>query len=147
MVKRWLIRVLFLLSLACVVGIWIASYFGGIGLEKRYGGRSSGIGVIAGLVFTGEDGNDPYPDEPLHFYFDSGATADGPLAKRVTLGFSVSPWAQFPDQFVIVFPLWLPTMILSALLWFVWRKTRGCKVGRGFPAEPSQPSKSPAASE
>ena len=63
------------------------------------------------------------------------ATKDVPVP--TTLGFYGGAVPRLPDSLLIVFPLWLPTLLLLALNWLVWRMTRRRGEGRGFPVEPA----------
>ena len=58
-----------------------------------------------------------------------------------TLGFFGGRVPGDPDSWLIIFPLWLPTLLLVALNGWVWRWTRRRKVGAGavgFPVEPAK---------
>ena len=136
MLRRWLIRVPCLLALAFVVGVWIASYFGRVFLSKNSGGRFWSIGTVQGLVYMDEDGSHPWSPTPLQLYCFQGVTARECQLGPTTLGFYGGRWPGWRDSLQIVFPLWLPTLLLAGLNWFVWRKTRAKYNGRGFPVEP-----------
>ena len=44
-----------------------------------------------------------------------------------------------PDLWLIIFPLWLPALLLVVLNGLVWRWTRRRRVGAvGFPVEPAK---------
>ncbi len=131
MFRRWLIRMPLLVALAFVVSVWVGSYFGGIGLQKCVARREWDVGAVQGLAYMSEVSGD-FPNQPLRM------TAPNHLSGPKTLGFSHSSWQRFPDILAIVFPLWFPTIILSVLCLFVWRKTRAKYNGRGFPVEPAQ---------
>ena len=67
-----------------------------------------------------------------------GVTADGALGvRRGTLGFYIDPKWRFPRDLRIIFPLWLPTLLLLALNGFVCRKTRPIHADGAFPIEPA----------
>ena len=142
MVRRWLIRVPCLGALAFVVAVWGASYFAGVHLYEHSGFHSSIVDVAQGRVCVAKYGdiNESSPDSPLRIEFTREMTFRGWRLSRLpwvptTLGFSAGRIRGDPDSFVILFPLWLPTGMLSALCWIVWRKTRGKAAGRGFPVE------------
>jgi hypothetical protein len=48
-------------------------------------------------------------------------------AKKVC--FYIEHWPGVPDSHGIVFPLWLPTVLLAAFCWLVWQKTRAKPLG------------------
>ncbi|HVT81139.1 MAG TPA: hypothetical protein VHM90_10825 [Phycisphaerae bacterium] len=132
MVRRWIIRVPFLLALACVLSVWAVSYFGALAVFKESPGDRRYIGAVQGLCDIGEihPALEPLAPQSL-FYPGSNAKAWG--IPPTTLGFF---WGDpFPYYFEIVFPLWLPAVVLAGLNWFVWRKTRAKGVGRAFPVE------------
>jgi hypothetical protein len=144
MVRRWLIRLPFLLALALVVGVWITSHIGLLYTDKRFAGRLWTIFVIQGLATFDVEAPYTHPDEPFSFDFSRKYTAKDVIPMPTTLGFYAGRWRGEPDTLLLIFPLWLPSVMLSGLNWFVWRKTRAKYNGRGFPVEPTQ---SPAKSE
>jgi hypothetical protein len=140
MYRRWIIRTPFLLALAFLVTIWMASYSGTIVLDKGSGGRFRGIGVVQGLGFL-EEAEFLHPDTRLLLYRDSGGTARERLRVPRTLGFSFDRRPGSPGHagsFQIVISLWFPILILAAITYFVWRKTRAKLAGRAFPIEPAK---------
>jgi hypothetical protein len=136
MIRRWIIRLPFLLALAFVVGVWVTSYFGGITVCKLLAGRMWEIYFIQGQTALEMDPGSPFPDSPLYFYFDRRAIAKNYIPLPTTLGFYKGHWPGFDTSVLIAYPLWLPTVLLAGLNWFVWRKTRAKYNGRGFPVEP-----------
>jgi len=58
-------------------------------------------------------------------------------------GWSVRDWLQFPGWHLVygmrgVFlPWWFLWLLWGLLTWFVWRKTRGPKIGGAIPVEPA----------
>jgi len=137
MLRRWLIRVPCLLALAFVVGVWVTSYFAEIAVNKEATGRAWVVLAAQGLGSMGEDGGIRYPDSALRFSWFGGPDPGMP---PTTLGFYVGPWPRSPKSLMIILPLWLPTLLLAALCWFVWRKMRAKYNGRGFPVEPPAPA-------
>ena len=150
MLRRWLIRVPCLLALAFVVGVWITSYFGLLWMDRRSGGNLVEVGAVQGLVFMSERAGPPlydtplhrpgfaYADEPLHFWFTRGAKDVNYVIAPRMLGFGASPLSLLRIGVAIIFPLWLPTLLLAGLNWFVWRKTRAKPATQsGFPIEPA----------
>jgi hypothetical protein len=134
MVRRWLIRWLCLVPLACVVGVGIASYFWGISWTPCVGGRLWNVGVVHGLGSMAEAGPRGSA-RPILLVLMRGAKTDDWLLVPTTLGFYGGAMPGYRDSFMIVFPLWIPTLLLAAINVFVWRKTRGTGMGRGFPVE------------
>jgi len=145
MIRRWIIRALFLLTLAFVVAAWVTSYFGGIVAITSFGGRFWAVGAVQGLGFTAE-GSSSSVVSGFHF---GGGTADELVPTILGFGWGEEsdPFSTDPPYLERVFPLWLLTAVLTLLSWFVWRKTRARYNGRGFPVERIEPSESPAKSE
>jgi hypothetical protein len=137
MIRRWLIRVPCLLALALVVGVWITSYFGELVLYAFSGNRQWEVDAIDGLEGMGEYHCVPASDTPPRFAFMTWLTAKDMVGGPTILGFRVGWIMGNPDSLQIIFPLWLPTVLLAGLNWFVWRKTRSKGAGRGFPVEPA----------
>jgi hypothetical protein len=137
MIRRWLIRLPFLLALALVVGAWIRSYFGELDVYQMTKGFYWDVGAVRGQGFLGVDLSSPYPVKPLTFSFSSGETREDFLNAPTTWGFYGGPVPLWRDAYVIIFPLWLPTLLLAVGNGFVWRKTKKRNTGQGFPIEPS----------
>ena len=139
MVLRWLMRGVCLVLLAGVVGVWVGSYVGGLGIYKYSAGRYWGVGAVQGLGYMYRSDDMGFSTEPLRFHFERGTTASG-LPPR-TLGFYGGRRSRVPSVLLIIFPLWLPALLLVVLNGFVWRWTRRRKVGVGavgFPVEPAK---------
>lgn len=139
MVKRWLIRSLCLLPLACVVGVWVTSYFGQFIWHDWLDGRGWEVNDVRGLVYVSED---PGSRFRMHLHYESlGPLMSGNMdwnSVTPTLGFYCGTVGSDDYMFGIIFPLWLPTLLLLGLNWFVWRKTRVKYNERGFPVEPAK---------
>jgi hypothetical protein len=141
MVLRWLIRGVCLLLLAGVVGVGVGSYAGELGMGKISAGRHWGVGAVQGLGCLERSGDRGDQTAPLKFYFVRGRTAKSIGLPPRALGFYGKRWLWDPDGCLIIFPLWLPAVLLVVLNGFVWRWTRRRKVGvgvRGFPVEPAK---------
>ena len=134
MKKRWLIRSLFLLPLLCVVAVWVGSCFGRIDVEMAVGSRGLGLSSVQGLLSVQEL---PFRISRSHLDFKRGANADLWWRDHPT-GLHIGRIFDIPGSLVLIFPLWLPTLLLLGLLWFVWRKTRTKVAGRAFPVEPKE---------
>jgi len=133
MLRRWVIRMPFLLALACVLSVWVASYFGVLVAGKTSAGQYQFISAVGGsgdiCKFRG-----PYSTSAPDFRFIHGAKVQDWSLPPTTLGFYCGSPATF-NGLEIIFPLWLPAVVLVGLNWFVWRKTRAQIVGRAFPVE------------
>jgi hypothetical protein len=139
MVLRWLIRGVCLALLAGVVGVWVGSYAGALCMEKRAAGRFWDVEAVQGLGFLYRTADVGIQTTPLKFDFMLGQTDDF-LPPR-TLGFFHFGWPWDPTGCLIIFPLWLPALLLVVLNGLVWRWTRRRKVGVGavgFPVEPAK---------
>jgi hypothetical protein len=135
MIRRWFIRLPCLVALTLVVGVWITSYFGGIVVSRKLPDSYCGIVAGQGLVTFGKEPHAHSGFEPPNFRFDPHEFVRFGAFGSPTLGFRYTGMPNIPDSLVIVFPLWLPTVVLAMLCWYVWRKTRGKYNGRGFPVE------------
>ena len=135
MVMRWLMRGVCLVLLAGVVGVGVGSYAGSLAMGKRSAGRDWGVGAVQGLGVMELSDDVGFRTMPLVIYFERGVTAESLTLPPRTLGFYGGRWAGDPYSWLIIFPLWLPTVLLGVLNWFVWRWTRRGKMGRGFPVE------------
>ena len=132
MVRRWLIRLPFLLALALVVGVWIASHREGIQLSLNVHGHSVHAKAVEGLGMMIEIA---VPTIAPIITFERPARARDWGMSYANLGFTcLSGWPSRDVQ-MIGFPLWFPTLLLLALNWFVWRKTRLKPVSQAFPVE------------
>lgn len=140
MVRQWIIRLLFLAPLVCVAGLWVTSYFGCPGSWGFLCGRRWNTGTVNGEVFICYSSNLDMPIRTAHLIFwRHDSTASWGL-EPLTWGFGWGPNRNgFGWSFVAV-PLWLPTLLLLGLYWFVWRKTRAKYSGRAFPVEPAAKS-------
>ena len=140
MVRRWLIRSLFLLPLVCVVALWVTSYFGGLALNKHFGEGYRETGAVQGLGFLDYVHNVSFKDTLIRATFARGRTTKEwirvPMIHSFYYG-RLPPWA---DSYEIIFPLWLPTLLLLVFNLLVWRKTRPKPQGRVFPIEPTNNS-------
>jgi hypothetical protein len=140
MLRRRIIRVLFLLPMLFLIGIWITSY---------YMGRL-GAGVVAKrlwvLGFT--EGKILFIHAPL-------GTSTLPTGERFRIerlnipaswwggfptfgGFRVSRYPPLPDSALIVMPIWFSFALLALINVLVWPKTRRKSTGKAFPVEPER---------
>lgn len=138
MLRRWIIRSLFLVPLVCVVAVWVTSYFGTISVHRTIGVRAWTLGSVSGMVVFLEF--QIAPSEAVLWIpgFVPHMTAKDWGIPQPMFEFYFGSWPGISDSFGIVFPLWLPTLLLLGLNWLVWRKTRQ-RAGRGaFPVEPTK---------
>jgi hypothetical protein len=136
MVRRWIIRVPFLLALAAVVGVWVGSYFGGLSIRVDYLGRMWVADAVQGQAcFLSVPYEGLKPNVYLRFQRPKTAS-DWNIAVSFP-GFRYSDYLGITRSHDLVFPVWFPTLLLAALGGFVWRKTRYKGPGRGFPVEPA----------
>ena len=138
MVRRWLIRLPFLLALAIVVGVWIASYFGAMSMSTCFGkgGRAIDLYGVQGLCVVQHGLLSHYTDRHLELVFIPRVSASFVFFGRTPFGFGFySDPTRFPKLFEIAFPLWLPSFLLAVFNWYVWRRTRPMKPWRAFPLE------------
>ena len=143
MLRRWIIRSLFLVPLVCVVGVWVGSYFWGMAVWTHLGGRTWSIGAVQGLGEITEMSYLMSLRSPVEFDFKRGDTADDWNLGPPRYGFAFYKWRSFTSSGAFVVSPWLPALLLLAVNWFVWRKTRANRVGGAFPVEPTQsPAKS-----
>jgi len=139
MVWRWIIRGVFLLALAIVVGVWVGSYWRHVGVGYIGGQHSRSLGVASGWVIFSDFDDSGYVGnewswssqranlEPVAVAYLSGKYHFAGFGFRQTGG-SLRGWHVFV-------PLWCPATISALLLWLGWRKTRAKSVGGAFPME------------
>ena len=140
MVMRWLMRGMCLVLLAGVVGVWVGSYAGRFVMDKNAAGCDWGVAAVQGLGYMFRSGDRGFPPTPLHYFFAPGRKTESIDLPPRTLGFYGGRWPRVPGYGLIIFPLWLPTLLLVALNGLVWRWTRRRKLGAravGFPVEPA----------
>jgi hypothetical protein len=141
MVMRWLIRGVCLVLLAGVVGVWVGSNAGCLHAYKFAAGRTWEVGAVQEFGFMFRSQNSGFPTTPLKCVFERGWTAEYAGLPPRTLGFYHHGWPWDRGGWLIIFPLWLPALLLVVLNGLVWRWTRRWKVGvgvRGFPVEPAK---------
>ena len=138
MLRRWLIRSLFLLPLAFFVATWITSYCGAVAVYVTRFHHTWGLGAFQGeidgfrLAPSGTSGFAIYPKMTL-VTWNSGASR---------WHFALGTHPMVSSAFIIAAPLWLPTLLLAAVSLLVWRRTRPKPTARAFPIEPSAAPKS-----
>jgi hypothetical protein len=142
MIRRWLIRAPCLLPLLLVVGLWITSYFGGLQIGGGFWHRQflfMSVEGMGGLEVQKQSSSS------IYFCFLPGLTAQNWFWREVTPQFWGGRFWTFYDGFgcTFLFRFSLPTLLLAALNWLVWRKTRPAYNGRGFPVEVAAKGKVP----
>jgi hypothetical protein len=141
MIRPWLIRLPFLLALTAVVAVWVTSYFSGILMTTFLRSRPIDIVLCGGLGQYRADPNYRYPPGYVHVDLYSRISENDWLFAPTTLGFRIGRLPGSPKSLQIILPLWLPTLLLVALNWFLWHKTRPQPPGGAFPVEPAPAKK------
>ena len=141
MVKRWIIRSIFMLPILLCVGGWgwsfghwntlevAAGKLHRLGLENAYGClwvHYFGGGLSSGFWWVG------------HGSIDSVERCIVPRWKSCFLGFSY--WHEplgwrMPIHWQVMVPYWFLILVFAGLLYFVWRKTGKPKPAGAFPVE------------
>ena len=144
MVRRWLIRSLFLLPLVCVVGVWMTSYWQVASITRNSDGRRWHLAIVWGEC-EGQLAPVEYNEVRTWKWFNQpvqngdGIGLNSQMEPYGFAGFGFTryqaSWGVFWD---VKIPLWFPTLLSTLLLWFVWRKTRPRLEGRAFPVEPAK---------
>ena len=134
--KRWIIRSFFIgLLLLCVSG-WVGSYpFSVYYTAKRCWGVGWGrTGIAASCNDTRiVDSPQGWSIAPPRMGSLFGWWVGESEHQTYDLcGFEVCA-SQY--SYSLIIPFWFPTTISTALLWWVWRKTRLPVKGRAFPVE------------
>lgn len=143
MIKRWLIRSLFLLPLLCVVGVWVPSYWQMAGVIRNVPPHVSIWQINCGS-FSFVDLQEWLTAEKAEIWGYAHAEADLVEARVRYLGseyhfigFAYDAPSPILKSREIIIPHWFPTLLLLVLNWLVWRKTRARLEGRAFPVEPA----------
>ena len=138
MLRRWVIRVPILLGLGCVLSVWVASYLGAVEMSWQ-SENFWDIGGVQGLCVVSKSQVIFPGTSPPHIDFAERVTVEGRFGAhgppRMTFGLYCGKGPGLADSYLVIFPLWLPAIVLAGLNWFVWRKTRDKGVGRAFPVE------------
>ena len=137
MIKRWLFRSFFIGLLVLCVGAWVISRWWTS--EFTYLGTSyDGATLADGRIGFGQNHSPSTFRTGWHQDFRPnvrGYWSVSDLSPNLHgLGFSCY---HDSGRWDIIIPLWLPTLLLAGLNWFVWRKTKPKPVGRAFPIEPA----------
>ena len=121
-----------------MVVMWIGSYFGALSITAYDAGRGHGA-VAYAIEGLGEIGVTPSftPPGPLYYLHYQRHVKAADQLQPTTLGFRFGKFWGNDSSMDLIFPLWLPTLLLSALCWFTWRKTRPKLAGTAFPVEPA----------
>jgi len=160
MVKRWLLRILFLLPILLVAAGWIESYGHQDACDYITPEHDYYVDSIGGCVhvgyFTAATIFDPASLGWHHFRVPLPKTDRDPLARwnwlrdtllpsqrqillrrpDVFLGFGYAHWNLGDyDQRLVSIPYYFPLLLFSVLLVIVWRKTRARRVGGAFPVD------------
>jgi hypothetical protein len=134
MLRRWIIRLPFLLALVFVVGVWPASYFGLFCVVMRTPYHDREIGALQGLAELSKHSDHRGGFSRPQFVFFPSRTAKEEGLEPTIFGFRCGEDATDPGSLLIAVPFWLPTLVLLLLNWLVWRTTRANPgPGRAFP--------------
>jgi hypothetical protein len=133
MIRRWILRGLAVALLAVCVAAWVGSYWRIIGVGWYFGRDYYLTGMEWGRI--------AFRYEPSPEFVAPG----GMLFQRAEdiwqrwdlrrphhwLGFSYGTCSGLE----VSIPFWFCSLLLGALLWLLWRRTRPKSIGRGFPVE------------
>jgi hypothetical protein len=127
MTRRWIIRVATFLALSLCIGFWADSYSETCGFQYVSSSRSSvEIDSCWGAIYLFFEGHEPFTPNGVHFYRSD--YSHGPLFKpnwqRAGFDWSSGTSTRWGRRVSIGIPFWFPTFVCTALLLFVWRKTR-----------------------
>ena len=131
MLRRWFIRMPFLVALALVVGVWVGSYWGGFTSAWRCNKTLALMILVDGRVDF--EVLERSAGGWLFNYLPVGTlnwTDVDSRSRFHLLGFCLHTVKG--GDFNVIFPLWFATLLLLGLNWFVWGKTRAKPVGRAF---------------
>ena len=145
MVRRWFIRGLALTLLALCVVAWVGSYWQHVWTTYVVRLHDPTFQVLCGSFVCGMS-NDPVFASGVWVWSHRPAKREDFLRayQKTTHHFAgfVVDWPhlepadhQFHPFWLLVIPLWAPTLLSALLLWFLWRKTKPKDVGRAFPVE------------
>jgi hypothetical protein len=137
MIWRWIIRGMAIALVTLCVTAWVGSYWEEVGGYRGSGHRLFAAEIVYGKIGLGETRDLELDHSPSwHWYWYVVHPEDShtsyPSTDYQFLGFVYEPR---PSQWIVIIPLWFPTLLSTMLLWFVWRKTRPKYSGNGFPVE------------
>ena len=103
--------------------------------------------IECGSFIVTEDPGDVFPDgstpPPWRWSSSVPDRANSEKAYRAApyrfggFAYNVVPMFGGEERYYVLIPLWFPTILSAALLWFVWRKTRKKGTSGAFPVEPA----------
>ena len=142
MLRRWYIRTLLILALACCLTAWIGGYYRAFYIHHA----SSNLYVVG--AFEGYLDfaycTDPMSAPPWGFRSLKQRDHDYVQQEYADSQFHFVGFA-FDHRHVALnvtalwIPLWFPTVVVAVLLFFSWRKPRLRSAATAFPIEPMAP--------
>ena len=139
MIRRWLIRSIFIGPCVVCVVVWVMSYWYVGAVRIPIGFSCVRLnGALGSLYLWAQDRNTGGSDWVFRTP-DPGLT-DALLREYQSSqhfgGFAYS-YLSWPDHYLlmVILPLWFPTTLSAILLWFAWRKTGAKRPGGAFPVE------------
>jgi hypothetical protein len=123
-IRRWVFRVVPLLAMLLLLAAWVTSYFAGIAVTWENGRIRLSAAGVGGLVCTAYTPLGPRLPDYLKFYYNPGVSIRDWNLHPAFLGFDIGAISNNADQKGVVYPFWVPLLLLAALTWFAWRKTR-----------------------
>lgn len=151
MLRRWVIRSVFIALFALCAGGWGVNYFQSVALEYFDGVAEFYVAVTSGSLEFGTitlgknpiphpiQGTTVYPHAwQVHRYESSAAEVQwyNRAARHHFAGFALDWFEKSPTEIKAAAPLWLFAVLSAALLWLAWRKTRSYRARGAFPVEP-----------
>jgi hypothetical protein len=139
---RWICRGLCIcLLLICTVA-WVGSYFEEVYLFHGNHGTLSILGLNGGFLYLYVQPNPMYSSSESHWVHHppiAGAGYDGYRGSTYHFaGIAYQPTSDPTSGWSVDLSMWLVTVGLILVLWFVWRKTRRKITGGAFPVEPAR---------
>jgi len=139
MVRRWLIRGLFMLLCILCVAAWVGSYFESAYVQYIGGERMVAVRAECDSLFLSVSNDPGYVTNK----WDSGlAPAEHSLIQAWyrdtdfhSMGFAYRRILGATPAWQVWVPLWFPAFLCGLLTWFAWRKARVKRVGGAFPVE------------
>ena len=137
MVKRWLIRGVFMLPILLCAGGWVESYghWDQLSYQGSRGGAFSSVGGVVSVGYIAIDA------QSSGWQFSRASLP--PISRRILdrrnglfLGFAYGHSAAVDyEAYWAYIPYYFPLLLFSGVLLIVWRKTRARQAGGAFPVD------------
>jgi hypothetical protein len=131
MLRRWIIRAVFMLPILLCVGGWAVSTKYSAQINYSYGGYRTGCGMLGGVVnldrgvWPNSEVGWSYDGFPVKFRLIEPSHLKAPAFLGFKYDHIDGPFIGEPFELKIVFvPFWFLIVVFSAALLVVWRKTR-----------------------